>query len=79
MPLHLRNAPTPLMKASSYGKGYKYAHAFEGHVATQQHLPEPIAGRQFYDPSDQGREADLRQHVTKLRALLHQKDDNGSS
>ncbi|HEY3118871.1 MAG TPA: replication-associated recombination protein A [Chloroflexota bacterium] len=78
VPLHLRNAPTPLMKASGYGKGYKYAHAFEGHVAAQQHLPDPIAGRQFYDPSDQGREADLRQRVAELRARLHQKGDTGT-
>jgi putative ATPase len=50
VPLHLRNAPTGLMKSMGYGKGYKYAHDFEGGVADQVHLPEKLAGRKLYQP-----------------------------
>jgi putative ATPase len=50
VPLHLRNAPTGLMKSMGYGKGYKYAHDFEGGVADQVHLPEKLAGRRLYKP-----------------------------
>jgi putative ATPase len=48
VPLHLRNAPTGLMRSMGYGKGYKYAHDFEGGVADQVHLPEKLAGRKIY-------------------------------
>jgi putative ATPase len=54
VPLHLRNAPTKLMKQLDYGKGYKYAHEFEGHFVRQDNLPESLKGRQFYEPSEQG-------------------------
>lgn len=50
VPLHLRNAPTGLMKSMGYGKGYKYAHDFEGGVADQVHMPEKLAGRKVYKP-----------------------------
>jgi putative ATPase len=50
VPLHLRNAVTGLMRHMGYGKGYQYAHDFEGGVAEQQHLPDPLAGRKFYEP-----------------------------
>jgi putative ATPase len=73
VPLHLRNAPTGLMKGMDYGKGYKYAHAFEGHVAEQQHLPDALAGRTMYEPSDQGREAQLSEHLRQLRAVVRGK------
>ncbi len=57
VPLHLRNAPTGLMKSLGYGAGYKYAHDYEGHRVAQQHLPDELAGRHFYEPGDQGYEA----------------------
>jgi putative ATPase len=50
VPLHLRNAPTGLMRSMGYGKGYKYAHDFEGGVADQVHMPEKLAGRKVYKP-----------------------------
>ena len=50
VPLHLRNAPTGLMRSMGYGKGYKYAHDFEGGVAEQVHMPEKLAGRKVYKP-----------------------------
>jgi putative ATPase len=59
VPLHLRNAPTKLMKDLDYGKGYKYAHQFEGHFVRQQNLPESLKGRQFYEPSEQGFEKQI--------------------
>jgi putative ATPase len=51
VPLHLRNAPTGLMKSMGYGKGYKYAHEFEGGVADQVHMPAKLAGRKVYKPN----------------------------
>jgi putative ATPase len=51
VPLHLRNAPTGLMKSMGYGKGYKYSHDFEGGVADQLHMPEKLKGRTVYKPN----------------------------
>src|SRR5216684_2894122 len=50
VPLHIRNAPTPLMKELGYGDGYKYAHRFEGAYAPQEYLPEPLRGQRWYGP-----------------------------
>jgi len=52
------------MKHFGYGEGYKYAHNFEGHVVEQEHLPEPLAGSRFYQPSDHGQEPE---RAAKLR------------
>jgi len=60
VPLHLRNAPTRLMKELDYGKGYKYAHDFDGARVDQQHLPPGLQGRRYYLPTDRGFEAELR-------------------
>jgi putative ATPase len=51
VPLHLRNAPTGLMKSMGYGKGYKYSHDYEGGVADQVHMPAKLAGRKVYKPN----------------------------
>ncbi|MDQ2951705.1 MAG: replication-associated recombination protein A [Chloroflexota bacterium] len=68
VPLHLRNAPTPLMKSLGYGKDYKNAHAFEGHVAPgETYLPEALQGRRYYVPSDLGAEPELRKRLDALR------------
>jgi putative ATPase len=56
VPLHIRNAPTQLMKELGYHQGYRYAHDFAEGVAAQQHLPEPLAGRRFYRPTERGYE-----------------------
>ena len=58
VPLHLRNAPTGLMKSLGYGAGYRYAHDYEGHRVEQQHLPDELAGERFYEPGDQGYEGE---------------------
>jgi putative ATPase len=60
-PLHIRNAPTPLMKKIGYGKGYQYAHDLEEKVADMDCLPESLAGRQYYQPTDQGTERQFRE------------------
>jgi putative ATPase len=59
VPLHLRNAPTGLMKAMGYGKGYRYAHDYEGHVVEQKHRPEGVEGNLYYVPGMLGFEAEL--------------------
>ena len=53
VPLHLRNAPTSLMSDAGYGKGYKYAHDFEGHFAELEFMPEGLEGTRFYEPDTQ--------------------------
>ena len=63
VPLHLRNAPTKLMKDMDYGKGYKYSHSYEGSFEEQEYLPEKIAGAQLYNPGDNAREAELRKYL----------------
>lgn len=54
VPLHLRNAVTPMMRDMGYGAGYKYAHDYDGGVVEQQHLPDRLAGRRYYRPGDLG-------------------------
>ena len=57
VPLHLRNAPTGLMKSMGYGEGYRYAHDHEGGVAEQVHLPEKLKGRKVYTPNPRDRKS----------------------
>ena len=69
VPLHLRNAPTGLMKHLGYGKGYKYAHNTEEKVTDMQCLPDNLAGRSYYHPTDQGFEHRLRQRLDEIRKI----------
>ena len=69
VPLHLRNAPTPLMKHLGYGRGYKYAHDYEGHVVAQQHLPDKLRERHYYEPTDIGDERAIKERVQDARRL----------
>jgi putative ATPase len=73
VPLHLRNAPTGLMKNIGYGKGYQYAHDVEDKVADMECLPESLAGKTYYRPTDQGFEARLRQRMEKIRRIKDQR------
>ena len=66
-PLHLRNAPTPLMKEMGHGRDYKYDHAFEGHYSGQQHLPDSLKGRRYYVPGELGYEERIREWMERLR------------
>jgi len=63
VPLHIRNAPTKLMKDMDYGKGYQYSHLGEGNFIEQEYLPEKIAGSKFYDPGNNARENELRKFL----------------
>ncbi|MDX2001702.1 MAG: replication-associated recombination protein A [Chitinophagales bacterium] len=65
VPLHLRNAPTKLMKDLNYGKDYQYAHGFEGNFIEMEFLPEKIAGTTLYEPGDNPREQELRANLKK--------------
>jgi putative ATPase len=67
VPLHLRNAVTGLMAHLGYGRGYQYAHDFEDQLTAMPCLPESIAGRRFYHPTDQGFEQRLRQRMEEIR------------
>lgn len=66
VPLHLRNAPTNLMKEIGYGKEYKYAHDFEGNFVRDNFLPEAIKGFVFYEPGDNPRETEIRKRLEEL-------------
>ena len=65
IPLHLRNAPTNLMKQLNYGKEYKYAHDYEGNFVDIEFLPEKLAGTNFYEPGDNPRENEIRQQMRR--------------
>jgi putative ATPase len=66
VPLHIRNAPTGLMKNIGYGKDYKYAHDFENNFVDQEFLPEKISGSTFYEPQSNARENEIRNFL-KIR------------
>jgi len=66
VPLHLRNAPTKLMKELGYSKNYKYAHSFDNNFADLEFLPDKISGSKFYEPGNNARENELRNYLKKL-------------
>ena len=66
VPLHIRNAPTALMKKMDYGKGYKYSHDYDQNFSQQEYLPEEITGKKFYDPGTNAREEELRKFLKNL-------------
>jgi putative ATPase len=66
VPLHIRNAPTKLMKNMDYGKGYQYSHSHEGNFSLQEYLPKEIAGKTFYDPGRNAREEEWRKFLRSL-------------
>ena len=69
VPLHLRNAPTKLMKELDYGKDYQYAHDIEGKVAAMQCLPDNLKDRRYYHPTSEGREKLLRQRMEEIERI----------
>ncbi|MBL4846484.1 MAG: replication-associated recombination protein A [Planctomycetes bacterium] len=75
VPLHLRNAPTGLMKTLGYGKGYDYPHDSEGGVSDQVYLPPELAGRRFYEPVRRGLESELAERLARLRELRSRDPD----
>jgi len=66
VPLHIRNAPTRLMKNLGYGKNYQYSHSHEGNFSNQEYLPKEISGTKFYDPGKNAREEELRRLLKNL-------------
>jgi putative ATPase len=70
VPLHLRNAPTRLMKNLDYAKGYQYSHSYENNFSRQEYLPKELSGRKFYEPGQNSREEEMRKY---LRALWGEK------
>ena len=75
VPLHLRNAPTRLMKDLNYGKDYQYAHDVEGRVADMVCLPPSLAGRQYYIPTSEGRERQLGQRMEEIAKIKREKPE----
>ena len=69
VPFHLRNAPTRLMKDLGYGEGYKYAHHFPDAIVAQDDLPEKLKGRVYYQPTDRGKEREIKAQLNKWRLL----------
>jgi putative ATPase len=69
VPLHIRNAPTRLMKDLGYGKNYKYAHNYRDAFVAQDYLPEDLQSRLFYTPTEHGHEKVIKQRLDKWRRL----------
>ena len=67
VPLHIRNAPTPLMKDLGYGRGYQYAHDFDEQTAAMPCLPDALTDRRFYEPKDVGFEREIRERLERMR------------
>jgi len=79
VPLHIRNAPTRLMKDLGYGKGYQYAHDFTDGLTDQEHFPDELAGTRYYEPKGAGREAKMREYLDKYRAFRARGDKPSKS
>ena len=77
VPLHLRNAPTRLMKELGYAKGYRYAHDEEDRIADMDCLPDSLKGRSYYHPTQEGREKLLAQRMEEIRQIRSRKRGGG--
>lgn len=69
VPHHIRNAPTKLMKALGYGKGYRYPHEYEDALTTQEYFPDELAGTEYYHPKEAGREIKIGEYLKKFRSF----------
>ena len=67
VPLHIRNAPTALMKRLGYSKGYRYPHNYPGGWVEQEYLPKRIGNRVFYRPTERGFELEIRKRINRLK------------
>mgnify|MGYP000316896217 CR=1 FL=1 len=67
VPLHLRNASSPLGKTLGHGSGYQYPHDFEGHYVREEYLPKELTGRRYYQPTSQGREKEVADRLRSIR------------
>jgi putative ATPase len=75
VPLHIRNAPTRLMKDLGYAKGYKYAHNYKDAVVEQAYLPDKLKGQRFYFPTDRGFEKTIKDRLDRWRRMLQESKD----
>ena len=66
VPLHIRNAPTRLMKDMGYGKDYQYSHSYDNNFSAQEYLPDALSGTKFYEPGHNAREDELRRYLKQL-------------
>ena len=78
VPLHLRNAPTPLMKSMGYGGGYKYPHNFEGNYVPETYLPDAIRGERLYQPSQNGFEKELSSRLEEIRRKVADEEERAT-
>jgi len=78
VPLHIRNAPTRLMRDLDYGRGYRYAHDYADGIVDQEHLPDQLTGRRYYHPTNRGHEALVKDRLTKWRRILRQRNEKKS-
>lgn len=78
VPLHIRNAPTRLMRELEYGKGYKYAHDYEERMTAMQCLPDSLAGREYYRPTEQGAEGRYKNRLESIKKWKseHRRNDD---
>jgi putative ATPase len=72
VPIHLRNAPTRLMKEMGYGRGYRYAHDFADGIVAQENLPDNLRGATYYEPTERGFERELRDRLRHIREIYAQ-------
>ncbi|MGH8005014.1 MAG: replication-associated recombination protein A [Limisphaerales bacterium] len=77
VPLHIRNAPTGLMKSLGYGAGYKYAHNYEEHFVAQDHLPDSLKGRKYYHPTEFGFEREIQNRIARWEELKRKALEDG--
>ncbi len=77
VPLHIRNAPTRLMKELDYGKDYKYAHDYQDAYVPQEYMPEKLQGKALYNPTDAGYEKTIRERVNLWRRLKKDQEKKG--
>jgi putative ATPase len=73
VPLHIRNAPTPLMKELGYGKGYKYAHNYEDAITDLSCLPDSLQSMRFYEPTDRGFESEVKKRLKQWEETKNKK------
>jgi putative ATPase len=76
VPMHLRNAPTRFMKEEGFGKGYKYAHDFEGGVIGQVNLPDNLRGKRYYQPTDRGLERELGRRLERIQEIYRKTQES---
>jgi putative ATPase len=75
VPLNIRNAPTDLMKGLGYGRGYRYAHDYDGHITNQQHLPDRLEDRTYYHPGGLGEEREVASRLERWRRMLRDRSE----